>query len=353
MHNKKYEKIDGLYRKPRVTAHTRVPFLIWLPLLLIVMATLIAMSLRTVILQNEPGPTLDLARKHSWKVVAVGGLACETTNINYNEGNGVIGGCGQKAVGKALEREHADAVLLLGDLQYQTGTFEDFERSFVPYFRDIKVPIYTVMGNHDYGNGTIPGGDLTGYKKALDLYFPQATYQKEGKSYYDFNLGPWKFYALDSNCEYIGGCAKESDQYDWLTSKVIDAPICSVGLWHHPVFTSGLHKDEADTSRGREFWSVLQESGADIVLNGHDHHYENFAPKLSDGSVSDEGIRQFVSGAGGYSLRKVSAPIPGGQEKVIDDQFGYLYLELFPGRYEWQYKDVYGNTLDSGSDDCR
>lgn len=350
MHSKAYIKVDGLYRKPRLTAQTKVPFLIWLPLLLIIMTALVALSLRTIILQNEPGPTLLLARKHSWKVVAVGDLACEPTNANYNDGNGIVDGCKQKSVGLALEREKVDAVVLLGDLQYQTGKYEDFERSFVPYFRDVKAPIYTVAGNHDYGNGSVGGGDLSGYEKAFDLYFPQATYQKEEKPYYEFNLGPWQFYALDSNCEYVGGCDKDSEQYRWLTSKVSQgspgSPVCSIGLWHHPVYTSGVHKDPADTSRARAFFDLLDESGTDIVLNGHDHHYERISP-------GDSGIRQFISGAGGYSLRKVSAPFAEGQEKVIDDQFGYLYLELFPGRYEWAYKDVYGNVLDSGMDGCR
>lgn len=129
MRSKAYKKVDGLYRKPRLTANTKVPFLIWLPVILIIVTVLIILSLRTVILQNEPGPTLSLARKHSWKVVAVGDLACDTANTNYNDGNGIIDGCKQKFVGRALEREKVDAVLLLGDLQYQTGSFEEFEWS--------------------------------------------------------------------------------------------------------------------------------------------------------------------------------------------------------------------------------
>jgi hypothetical protein len=348
----KIEKVNGIYRKPRLTAKSKVPLLVWLPLLLTIASILALLSLRTIVIQNEPSPTLDVARKHSWKVIAVGDLACEPSNLNFNDGSGVVAGCGQRAVGQAMEREDADAVLLLGDIQYQTGKFEDFERSYVPYFRDVKVPTYSVAGNHDYGNGTVPGGDLSGYKKAFDLYFPQVTYQKEGKTYYDFNLGPWKIYALDSNCEYVGGCGKESEQYKWLTSTAKTDSVCSIGFWHHPVFTSGIHKDVADTSRAKDFWEVLQFAGTDIVLNGHDHHYERFAPKLADGTLAADGMREFISGAGGYSLRKVSEPFPTGQEKVIDNAFGYLYLELYPGRYEWSYKNVDGEILDSGKDTC-
>lgn len=328
--------------------------MVWVPLLLILAAVLATYSLKATVIQKDLVPSSSVVRKHSWRIIALGDIACEPSNKNFNDGEGVVDACGQKAVGQALEREKVDAVLLLGDVQYLTGKFEDFEKSFVPYFRDIVVPIYSVAGNHDYGNGTVPAGDLSGYKKAFDQYFPFATYEEEGKTYYDFNLGPWKFYALDSNCEYIGGCDKESPQYEWLTSQVrTDDSVCSVGFWHHPVFTSGIHKDVKDTSRGLGFWDVLQSHGADIVLNGHDHHYERFAPKLADGTVSSDGMREFISGTGGYSLRKISEPYPSGQEKYVDDTFGYLYLELFPGRYEWKYKNLHGDALDSGTGSCR
>lgn len=142
---------------------------------------------------------------------------------------------------------------------------------------------------------------------------------------YDFNLGPWQLYALDSNCEYVGGCAEGSEQYKWLTSKVNEtSPVCSIGFWHHPVYTSGVHKDVVDTSRARAILNLLDDTGVDIVLNGHDHHYERITP-------GESGLRQFISGAGGYSLRKVSEPFALGQEKVIDDQFGYLYQNFFRG----------------------
>ena len=350
----KIEKINGLYRKPRLTATSRVPLLLWLPLILIIVSLVSMVALKTTVIQdNNVIPGQDVVRKHSWKVIAVGDIACEPSNANFNEGNGIVDACAQKSVGRAIEREHADAVLLLGDIQYLYGKFEDFERSFVPYFREIEAPLYVAAGNHDYGNGSVPNGDLSGYKKAFDQYFPKATYEKEGKTYYEFNLGPWQLYALDSNCAYVGGCGQGSPQYDWLTSKVNSEDKCSIAFWHHPLFTSGTHKGDIDILDRKPFWDVLQFAGTDVVLNGHDHHYERFASKLPDGTVSQDGIREFISGAGGYSLRKVAEPYPSGQEKVVDDQFGYLYLELFPGRYEWQYKNVYGDVLDSGMDDCR
>lgn len=349
----KIEKTNGLYRKKRLRALNKVPFLVWLPALLILSSILVLLSLKIMIINDENIPDQPIVRKASWRVAAVGDIDCGPGESNFNSGLGLVDACQMKAVGEALEREKLDAVLLLGDIQYPYGTFEDFEKSFVPYFREINVPMYVVPGNHDYGNGSVPEGDLSGYKKAFDQYLPNATYQKEGKTYYDFKLGSWSLYALDSNCQYVGGCDVGSEQYNWLTSKLSSDAKCSLAFWHHPLFTSGPHKTDADINDRKAFWSALQSVGSDIVLNGHDHHYERFVPKLSDGTVAENGVRQFISGMGGHSLRSITEPFPIGQEKAIDDQFGYLYLELFAGRYEWQFKTVDGVVLDEGSDSCR
>jgi predicted phosphodiesterase len=341
----KVAKTNGKYVKPRITATTKVPLFIWGSLVFTLALGVVFVAISTGRIQSGPAPELELARKHSYRVVAVGDIACSPNEINFNEGNGVVAGCQQKAVGRAIASEHADAVMLLGDIQYPTGEDADYTGSFVPYYRNILTPIYVVAGNHDYGNGA-RAPSLDGYKKAFDTYFPHATYQKEGKTYYDFNLGQWKFYVLDSNCAYVGGCEKGSEQADWLTSKVkVNQTKCSVAMWHHPVYTSGQHRNPPDTNYGREFWSILADSGNDLVLNGHDHDYERFAPV--------NGMREFVAGTGGYSVRKIGAPYADGSEKRIDDQFGYLYLELFPGRYTWQFKTVTGEVLDEGTDECR
>jgi hypothetical protein len=125
-----------------------------------------------------------------------------------------------------------------------------------------------------------------------------------------------------------------------------------VALWHHPLYTSGVHKSDAGIEDIRSFWRPLVPAGADIVLNGHDHHYERFAPMDEAGLRSEVGIRQFVSGAGGHSLRKIQSPAASNQEKVVDDAFGYMIIDLYPGRYEWQFKSVVGEVLDSGKSDC-
>lgn len=350
---KAIKKVDGKYRKPGLRVETKIPLLVWVPILLILATPVILFSLKILEIQSGPAPELSLARKHSYKVIAVGDIACSADEANYNDGNGIVGACQQKAVGKAIEKEQADAVILLGDIQYPTGLFTDYERSFVPYWRSITSSIYAVAGNHDYGNGARTPS-LDGYKQTFDTYFPNAVYEKEGKSYYNFNLAQWQFYVLESNCAYVGGCDNNSEQVKWLTSKVKSSQAsCSIAMWHHPVFTSGEHRVGPDTSYGREFWRVLNDAHTDLILNGHDHDYERFAPQDINGVAQPDGIREFVSGTGGYSIRKMVQPIATNSEKQIDDQFGYLELELFPGHYTWKFKNVGGDVLDSGRDTCR
>ena len=339
----KLKKIDGKYQKPGLRPHTHVPT--WLGVLLLAFPAglLVLVSLQTNLLLSQTVPELTLARKHAIRLAVVSDIACGPTDPNFNEGNGVTNACQMRKVGDALEKEHIDALILLGDIQYPSGDFADYERSFIPFWRDIKKPIYTVAGNHDYGNGMRTPG-LIDYKKAFDLYFDPVQYGGD-LPYFSFNLASWRFYALDSNCEYIGGCDDSSKQYEWLKSRLAtDAAVCSVGLWHHPTVTSGQYKETESAGRMVASQDALLEDGVDILLNGHEHQYER--ARIGD-------AREFIVGTGGMSLRKVTGPYALGSEKVIDTSFGYLYLELYPGRYEWQFKSVSGDILDSGADSCR
>jgi acid phosphatase type 7 len=282
------------------------------------------------------------ARKHFWKVVAVGDIACDPAHPSFNDGNGTVDECQQKAVGRAIEQENADAVLLLGDIQYDKGEAGNFEKSFVPYWRDIKSKMYVAAGNHDYGLG-----NLDGYQATFDTFFPNAIYQKNNLTYYSFKLGSWNLYALDSNCSIVP-CAVGSAQNTWLKSnlEVGSSAKCSAAFWHHPTRTSGIHRADAGIVDVAAFDSLLDQSANDLVINGHDHHYERFAP-------NPNGSRQFISGVGGRSLRRVLSPLADDSENVVDNAFGYTVLRLYPSRYEWQFKSTKGEVLDSGKDFCR
>jgi hypothetical protein len=58
-----------------------------------------------------------------------------------------------------------------------------------------------------------------------------------------------------------------------------------------------LHGDDRAT---RPLWEALYGAGAEIVIVGHDHLYERFAPQDPDGKLDAvRGIREFVVGTGG------------------------------------------------------
>jgi len=326
----------------------RVPVLLWLVPLLVITAFLASVILST----NQPGPddvVFEAPAQRYYRIVAVGDIACDPDNPSFNEGNGVADACQSKKVARAIANERADAVLLPGDIQYDIGLLDQFQRSFAVHWRSVTQPMYVVPGNHDYGSG-----NLDGYLSTFPAYFPNATYQStDQKTYYSFDLGSWSIYALDSNCPNVGGCDTASEQFRWLEQVASQNDrACSMAFWHHPVFTSGIHNDAESTGRGQDFWSLLDAYGVDVVINGHDHHYERFMPMNVDGTPDEFGIREFVSGLGGRSYRP-ALNLRAGSEKIIDNTFGYLKMELYPQSYNWEFKDIEGNVLDRGVDTCR
>jgi hypothetical protein len=115
-----------------------------------------------------------------------------------------------------------------------------------------------------------------------------------------------------------------------------------LAYWHHPRFSSGGHGDNVST---QPLWKALADAHADVVLSGHDHDYERFAPV--------DGIRQFVVGTGGRNLTAFrKTPDAGSQVRIL--KFGVLDLQLASSSYTWRFRTVpNGEVLDSGTAACR
>jgi hypothetical protein len=168
--------------------------------------------------------------------------------------------------------------------------------------------------------------------------------------YYSFDLGKWHVVALNGNCSDVGGCDKGSPQLTWLTNDLATHPAeCTLAYWHQPRWSSGQH---GSSTRYDAMWRALQGAGVDVVLNGHDHTYERFAPQTPDGVASPTGIREFVVGTGGknhYAWSTIAA------NSVVrnNDTFGLLQLALHPGSYDWQFLPEAGKTFtDTGTSAC-
>jgi hypothetical protein len=158
---------------------------------------------------------------------------------------------------------------------------------------------------------------------------------------------------INSNCAQVGGCGAGSPQEQWLRADLAAHPApCTLAYWHHPRFSSGnVHGDHAALE---PIWRALYESRADVVLSGHEHNYERFAPQDSLGNLDwDRGIRQFVVGTGGRSHYEGFTPVLPHSEVRNGDTFGVLRLALYPTGYDWQFIPEAGKTFtDAGSGTC-
>ncbi|HET6622980.1 MAG TPA: Calx-beta domain-containing protein, partial [Gaiellaceae bacterium] len=202
-------------------------------------------------------------------VAAAGDVACDPESDAFEGGRGDGLECRQRATSDLLVRKRYAAVLALGDLQYEDATRAKFGASYDPSWGRLRSITRPVPGNHEYRTD---GAD--GYFG----YFGAAA-GDPAKGYYSYDLGGWHLVALNSSCSEVGGCGAGSRQERWLRADLAasSAP-CTLAYWHHPRFSSGSHGSDPSYEA---FWRALYEAGADVVLVGHDHDYERFAPQTA------------------------------------------------------------------------
>ncbi|HEY2295115.1 MAG TPA: metallophosphoesterase [Thermoanaerobaculia bacterium] len=274
-------------------------------------------------------------------VAAAGDIACEPSNPYFNGGNGTSFACRMKDTSDLLLGGGYDAVLLLGDNQYLDGSLANYRTVFAPTWGRLGPLLRPAPGNHEY---VTPGA--TGY---YDYFGAAAGDRTQG--WYSYDLGTWHVIVLNSNCGDIGGCGPGSPQLRWLADDLAAHPrACTLAYWHHPRFTSGPHGDDPTYDA---FWRTLYDAGADVVLAGHDHDYERFAPQAPSGAADPEhGIREFVVGTGGRETRPfVTVDLNSQVRNDVD--LGVLKLRLRPEGYDWQFLPVPGGSFtDSGSAGC-
>jgi len=259
-------------------------------------------------------------------------------------GAGDIADCrdlsGAEATAKLLDHV-SGTVMADGDLAYPDGTRENFACYDKTWGRT-KSRTRPAPGNHEFhSSGATPYFDYFG-KAAGD---PKA-------GYYSYELGKWHIIVLNSECLAVGGCEAGSPQDKWLRADLATHPAaCTLAYWHKPLFSSGgAHGNDLTV---KPLFQALYEFSADVVVNGHDHDYERFAPQDPEGSTdSKRGIREFVAGTGGKNIRPFGEPKPNSEVRDAT-AFGVLKLTLKPKSYEWQFIPVAGKTFsDSGSGNC-
>jgi acid phosphatase type 7 len=235
-------------------------------------------------------------------------------------------------------------VALVGDIAYPDGSDENFADCFNPVWGRHKARLRPVPGNHEYNTEDAAG--YFGYFGAIASPL-EPNCANDCKGYYSYDLGDWHIIALNSERDVDRGSAQEK----WLRQDLAaHRNVCTLAYWHHPLFSSGPHGSDPRTY---DLWSALLEVGVDVVINGHDHHYERFAPQNADGVLDQQlGIRQFVVGTGGARLYQGSQHVAN-SEAYNSQDWGVLKLTLYPEHYEWNFVPIAGQEYeDSGSDPC-
>lgn len=233
-------------------------------------------------------------------------------------------------------------VFSLGDTAYENGSEADLRDCYGPTwgrFRDRTR--FVVTGNHDI---------QTDHGAPLRAYFGEAA-ARDGVTWFSEDVGAWHVIVLDSNCGAFGrDCGTGSAQLRWLRDDLAASDArCTLALWHHPRFSSGEHGNDTAVA---PFWDALYAAGADLVLNGHDHDYERFAPQDPAGNMDREGgLTEVVVGTGGGPLRGFKASAASG---VVRSSFGYgvLVLKLQPGGWEFRFVSTDGSFSDQGRGTC-
>jgi hypothetical protein len=289
----------------------------------------------------ERDPTID----------AAGDIACDPASSEYNGGLGNGQDCMEGATAALMLSDPPTAVLPLGDNQYECGSLSAYQTSYAASWGRLLAITRPVPGNHEYytGSSTDPC-DSTVSGAGYYGYFGAAAGDPT-RGYYSYDLGPWHLIALNAQCSHVGGCGAGSPEETWLKADLAAHPDrCVLAYWHQPRFSSGQHGDDPTYVA---FWDDLYAAGADVVLNGHDHDYERFAPQTPAG-VADPaaGIREFVVGTGGRNHDAFITDAPNSEARN-NTTFGVLRLQLRPTGYDWQFVPTPGGTFtDSGSAEC-
>jgi hypothetical protein len=278
-------------------------------------------------------------------IMAAGDIACDPADPGYNGGAGTADRCHQQATSDLVVGTPLDAVLPLGDIQYDSATTARINAVYAPTWGRVKSISRPILGNHESGTAT---GYFDYFNGPGVSDGPAGT---RGKGYYSFDLGAWHVVALNSNCSSVS-CSAGSEQESWLRADLAAHPTgCTLAYWHHARFSSG---HDGSNEFMQPLWEALQDAQAELLLSGHSHDYERFAPLDRDGDVDQAGgIRQFVIGTGGAFFTGGLGSLAPHSEVAQNDTFGVLKLTLHPASYDWQFVPEAGKTFsDAGSESC-
>jgi peptidoglycan/xylan/chitin deacetylase (PgdA/CDA1 family) len=308
--------------------------------------------------------TVQVAPNPDPIVGSAGDIACDPTAAGFNNGLGFGGDCVAASTANLLTG--IDAVLPLGDDQYNCGGVSAFEQAYGPTWGVKRAITYPVPGDKDWttsGGTDCPATPGAGYQQYFSssggLFgskLPSVVNVSDTSAYYSYNLGSWHIIALNTSPCVLndpGFCAAGSAQDLWLQNDLAhDTATCTLAYYQNPRWASTASGSGGDSTM-QQLWQDLYAGGADVVLNGDSHWYERFAPLNSSGAIDNTfGVRQFIVGTGGAGLEQPGTEVPTSQ--VLNaTTHGIIKLTLHNGSYSWQFINNGESTFtDSGSASC-
>jgi calcineurin-like phosphoesterase family protein len=238
-------------------------------------------------------------------------------------------------------------VFTLGDNAYPSGSGgvdNDLPRCFSPSWGAQRIVnlIRPAPGNHDYDSGS---------GAPYFTYFGERA-GPPGKGYYSYDVGEWHVISLNSELYFERASPSQAkEQEDWLRKDLSDHHnLCTLAYFHRPLFGSGNY---GGTREMRPLWDIMYDAGVDLVLNGHEHHYERFLPQTPAGVPdSVRGIEEIIVGTGGGDLRGVRRTFSPNSVVRVHGHFGVLKLALGTGEYRNTFLTTDGRVWDTGAGKC-
>jgi acid phosphatase type 7 len=280
---------------------------------------------------------------------AEGGTVEPTGQVAVLVGAGDIVGCrdpqGALATARLIEKIPG-TVFAVGDLVYDATTLSQFQKCYGAAWGRFKERTRPALGNHEY------------LEHSATPYFQYwgAQAGPAGKGYYSYELGAWHVVVLNTNClaPGLGGCGPGSPQETWLRQDLREHhDACILAYGHHALFSSGVFRWHAQHPELKPLWEDLYAAHADVILAGHEHSYERFAPQDPNGRADPKhGIREIVAGTGGRSHGLLGLALPNSEVQNVGT-YGVLKLTLSAQGYAWEFIPEEGKTFhDSGVGVC-
>jgi len=308
-----------------------------------------------LVIETGTPPSTTSAPPGPSTVIAVGGdVACGPTEADYNGGAGTATACHMRQTSDLVLAMAPQRVWALGDLQYNSGRLADFNVSYNESWGRFKTITDPVVGNHEYGTSGAAG--YFGYfGNAATPRQPGCTSNCEGYYSFDVSVGTatWHIAVINSECTRIGGgvgCAVDSPQYNWLAADLTanDGTTCTAVLSHRPRWSSNSFA----SPEIQPLVDLMAAHRVDLLLTGHAHSYERFAPQNAAGEADPNGIREIIVGTGGRDSQGFGTVAPNSLVRK-NKIFGVMKLTLHPTGYDWAFiPDPATPFADSGTANC-